>query len=84
MDSVLDGLEDPPDGEGWWPNRFAVDKAWAGARGTSFRAVMNYPTMQAKRVDATLSLRMEGTADVYNYQLSLMAEFPSYYKAERI
>ena len=84
MDSVLDGLEDPPDGEGWWPTRFAVDKSWADDRGTSFRAVTNYPTMQAKRVDSVLSLRLEGTTEVYNYQLSPMAEFNNYYLAERI
>ena len=48
MDPVHD-IEDPPDGAGWWPTLFLVDHGWADARGSTWRSVTNYPTLQARR-----------------------------------
>ena len=44
-------LEPGPDGTGWWPTAFGVDTDWSDGRGTAWRAVTNYPTLQARRVD---------------------------------
>lgn len=71
MAEILGDLDLPPDGSGHWPDRFLVDTGWADARGTSWRAVTNHPTLQARRVDDRLDLRH--TADptvVYSYQLT--------------
>lgn len=63
-------LEPGPDGAGWWPDRFGVDQAWADDRGSSWRAVTNYPTLQARRAGDLLALRQAGDPTVHTYRLA--------------
>ncbi len=63
-------LEDPPDGAGWWPNRFLVNSGWADDRGDAWRAVTNYPTLQARRSGDILDLRQAGDQTVHTYRLT--------------
>lgn len=67
MDPLLD-VEPPPDGQGWWPDRFLVHNGWTDALDTTWRAVPNYPTMRARRDGNTLQLRTDGPA--HSYQLT--------------
>lgn len=62
-------LEPGPDGTGWWPTAFGVDTDWSDGRGTAWRAVTNYPALQARRVDETLELRQAGATDTHTYHL---------------
>ncbi|UQE74182.1 hypothetical protein MYK68_15830 [Gordonia sp. PP30] len=73
MADVLDvTLEDPPDGQ-WWPQRFAADVDWCDDRGAAWRAVTNYPKLQARRRGDVLDLRTIGTTDIHSYDLALTA-----------
>lgn len=71
-------VEPGPDGAGWWPTLFAIDKPWADDLDTTWQAVTNYPTLQARRDDHTLELRDTRNPDVaYSYALTA-TEYPSY------
>ncbi|AVM01872.1 hypothetical protein C6V83_18005 [Gordonia iterans] len=70
MDPLLD-VEDPPDGDGWWPSRFGVDRDWCDARGTAYRAVTNHPTLQARRRGDLLDLRQTDDRTDHTYRLVL-------------
>ena len=67
---VADELGPGPDGAGWWPDRFGVYQAWADDRGTSWRAVTNYPTLQARRRGNLLDLRQADDPTVHTYRLT--------------
>lgn len=74
--------EQPPDGHGHWPTRFLVNQPWADDRSGSWRAVTNYPTMQSRRRDDLLDLRITGDPTVHTYRLS--PEQQGVYLADRI
>ncbi|GAA3963191.1 hypothetical protein [Gordonia caeni] len=69
MDQIQE-LEPGPDGAGWWPAQFLVDCAWADDRGTSWRAVTNHPTLQARRTGTQLDLRQTDDPTVHTYLLT--------------
>lgn len=75
MDQVQ--LEPGPDGAEWWPEAFGAHGPWVDDRGTSWRAVTNYPNLQARRVDDRLHLRELG-GETHTYSLT---ESGNYYVA---
>ncbi|MFA5607158.1 MAG: hypothetical protein WDA07_08220 [Leucobacter sp.] len=71
-------VEPGPDGNGWWPQTFATDQPWADNLHTAWTAVINYPTLQARRNSDQLHLRDTRTPEtVHTYQLT-PTEYPSY------
>lgn len=85
MDTALDVTKDPPDGAGWWPGQFLVDTAWADDRGTAWRAVINNPTMQARRTGDTLVLRITaGDTTPRTYTLTAISEPPCYLASKEL
>ncbi len=68
---VADELLEPgPDGTGWWPTSFLADSRWCDDRGTYWRAVTNYPTLQARRRSDLLDLRKTDDPTVHTYRLT--------------
>lgn len=70
MGPTIMGIEPAPDGLGWWPDRFGVDGDWTDGRGTAWRAVTNYPTLQARRRDDLLDLRQTDALTTHTYRLT--------------
>lgn len=74
-------LEPGPDGDGWWPTAFAVDRNWADRQTSSWRPVVEHPTLQARRSGDILDIT-DGTT-TNSYQLASAADLSAAYIATK-